>query len=133
MWWQFKISLKSTSLLSCVLFQIQWQPVLSGLVVQFVLGLITIRWSVGRNIFQCIGDRVTIFLGYSNEGARFVYGNDLIDKSIFAFQVSIFCFCTLTLVTFVDSLSLGMLQFRLVIYNNDILKCLSQCACVTSL
>ncbi|PNF32372.1 hypothetical protein B7P43_G10102 [Cryptotermes secundus] len=66
--------------------QIQWHPVLSGLAVQFLLGLITIRWSVGRNIIQCIGDRVAIFLGYSNEGARFVYGSDLIDKGIFAFQ-----------------------------------------------
>lgn len=66
--------------------QIQWHPVLSGLAIQFLLGLITIRWSVGRNIIQCIGDRVTIFLGYSNEGARFVYGSDLIDRGIFAFQ-----------------------------------------------
>lgn len=77
------------------MFQIQWHPVLSGLAMQFLLGLITIRWSVGRNIIQCIGDRVAIFLGYSNEGARFVYGSDLIDKGIFAFQVCIFCFCTL--------------------------------------
>jgi pyrimidine nucleoside transport protein len=115
------------------MFQIQWQPVLSGLAIQFVLGLITIRWSVGRNIFQCIGDRVTIFLGYSNEGARFVYGNDLIDKGIFAFQVSIFCFCTSAFSCFVDSLSLGMLQFSLIPYNNDTLICLSECAYVTSL
>ena len=75
-----------------VIFQIQWYPVLSGLVIQFLLGLITIRWSVGRNIFQCIGDRVAIFLGYSNEGAKFVYGSDLIDKGVFAFQASIFLF-----------------------------------------
>ena len=75
-----------------VIFQIQWHPVLSRLVIQFLLGLITIRWSVGRNIFQCIGERVTILLGYSNEGARFVYGRDLIDKGVFAFQVSIFFF-----------------------------------------
>jgi pyrimidine nucleoside transport protein len=75
-----------------VIFQVQWHPILSGLVIQFLLGLITIRWSVGRNIFQCIGDRVTIFLGYSNEGAMFVYGRDLIDKGVFAFQVSIFFF-----------------------------------------
>lgn len=76
------------------MFQIKWHPVLSGLAIQFLLGLITIRWSVGRNIIQCIGDRVAIFLGYSNEGARFVYGSDLIDKGIFAFQVCIFCFYT---------------------------------------
>jgi len=78
-----------------VIFQIQWYPVLSGLVIQFLLGLITIRWSIGRNVFQCIGDRVAIFLGYSNEGAKFVYGRDLIDKGVFAFQVSIFLFTNL--------------------------------------
>jgi hypothetical protein len=36
---------------------------------------------------------MSIFLGYSNVGARFVYGSDLIDKGVFAFQVCIFCFC----------------------------------------
>ncbi|XP_021935127.1 solute carrier family 28 member 3-like isoform X2 [Zootermopsis nevadensis] len=66
--------------------QIQWYPVLSGLLIQFLLGLVTIRWSIGRNIFHCIGDRVVVFLDYSNMGARFVYGSDLIDKGIFAFQ-----------------------------------------------
>lgn len=86
--WKFKTYVNNTG----VIFQIQWYPVLSGLGIQFLLGLITIRWSVGRNIFQCIGDRVTIFLGYSNEGAKFVYGTDLINKSVFAFQVSIFFF-----------------------------------------
>jgi pyrimidine nucleoside transport protein len=93
------------------MLQIQWHPVLSGLVIQFLLGLVTIRWSVGRSIFQCIGDRVTIFLGYSNVGARFVYGSDLIDKGIFAFQVCIFCFHIGNIGYFVDSLTLYMLQF----------------------
>jgi len=86
--WKFKSYVNNTG----VLFQIQWYPVLSGLVIQFLLGLITIRWSIGRNIFQCIGEKVAIFLGYSNEGAKFVYGRDLIDKGVFAFQVSIFLF-----------------------------------------
>ncbi|XP_069702918.1 uncharacterized transporter YutK-like isoform X2 [Periplaneta americana] len=66
--------------------EIRWRPVLCGLGLQFLFGLITIRWSVGRNIFQCIGDRASIFLSYSDEGARFVFGNNLIDEGIFAFK-----------------------------------------------
>jgi pyrimidine nucleoside transport protein len=60
-----------------------------GLYIQFVLGLIVIRWSVGRSIFQCLGDKVATFLSYSNAGASFVYGNMLIDSGVFAFQVCI--------------------------------------------
>jgi pyrimidine nucleoside transport protein len=60
-----------------------------GLYIQFVLGLIVIRWSVGRSIFQCIGDKVATFLSYSNAGASFVYGDMLIDYGVFAFQVCI--------------------------------------------
>jgi hypothetical protein len=62
-----------------------------------------------------------------------VYGNDLIDKGIFAFQVSIFYFCTLAFSCFVNSLSLGISQFSLITYNNDKLICLPEFAYVTSL
>jgi pyrimidine nucleoside transport protein len=71
------------------MFQIQWRPVLWGLGIQFVLGLITIRWSVGRSIFQCIGDKVATFLAYGDEGSRFVYGDFLIDNGVFVFKVCI--------------------------------------------
>ena len=71
------------------MFQIKWRPVVWGLYIQFVLGLIIIRWSVGRSIFQCIGDKVATFLAYSNAGASFVYGDMLIDSGVFAFQVCI--------------------------------------------
>lgn len=71
------------------MFQIKLRPVLWGLYIQFVLGLITIRWSVGRSIFKCIGDKVATFLSYSNAGSSFVYGDMLIDSGVFAFQVFI--------------------------------------------
>lgn len=34
------------------MLQINWKPVIAGIVSQIVLGLITIRWEVGRNIFR---------------------------------------------------------------------------------
>jgi pyrimidine nucleoside transport protein len=70
-------------------FQIIWRPVILGLYIQFVLGLIIIRWSVGRSIFQCIGDKVATFLGYADAGSSFVYGDMLIDAGVFAFKVCI--------------------------------------------
>jgi pyrimidine nucleoside transport protein len=60
-----------------------------GLYIQFVLGLITIRWSVGRSIFQCIGDKVATFLAYTDAGSSFVYGDMLIGSGVFAFKVRI--------------------------------------------
>jgi pyrimidine nucleoside transport protein len=60
-----------------------------GLYIQFVLGLIIIRWSVGRSIFQCLGNKVATFLSYSDAGSSFVYGNMLIDSGVFAFKVCI--------------------------------------------
>jgi len=70
-------------------FQIKWRPVIWGLYIQFVLGLIIIRWSVGRSIFQCIGDKVATFLAYTDAGSSFVYGDMLIDSGVFAFKVCI--------------------------------------------
>ncbi|KDR11084.1 Sodium/nucleoside cotransporter 1 [Zootermopsis nevadensis] len=66
--------------------QIQWRPVLCGLGIQFVLGLISVRWSVGRSIFQCISGKVATLLAYSDAGSRFVYGDFLIDSGVFVFK-----------------------------------------------
>ncbi|XP_077291965.1 putative transporter YutK isoform X2 [Arctopsyche grandis] len=65
-----------------------WRPVVWGVALQFIMGLITIRWSVGRDIFQCIGDKVSTFLMYSNDGSAFVFSDFLVlEKGVFAFQV----------------------------------------------
>jgi len=66
--------------------QIKWRPVIWGLYIQFVLGLIVIRWSVGRSIFQCLGDKVATFLSYADAGSSFVYGDMLISSGVFAFK-----------------------------------------------
>lgn len=68
--------------------QVKWRPVLLGLLLQFFFGLFTIRWSVGRNIFGCMGDKITNFLSYAINGSAFVYGPDLVyEQSLFAFAV----------------------------------------------
>lgn len=68
--------------------KVNWRPVLLGVTCQILLGLFTIRWDVGRSIFDCLGKKVETFLGYAKEGAKFVYGDHLIfDLGVFAFAV----------------------------------------------
>ena len=66
-----------------------------GTMMQFIFGLLVLRWDVGRRIIDCIGHKVTIFLNYTNTGSGFVYGYLVTDVnnsnialgSIFAFKV----------------------------------------------
>lgn len=75
-------------LLFFLFLQINWHPVVVGFCTQFTLGLVSIRWTVGRNIFHCLGSKVEALLGYSDVGSEFVYGNLLITKeAVFAFKV----------------------------------------------
>ncbi|XP_018303103.1 solute carrier family 28 member 3 isoform X2 [Mycetomoellerius zeteki] len=67
--------------------QVNWKPVIWGLILQFILGLITLRWPVGRSIFQCVSTKVTTFLNYAKSGATFVFSEDIVSKGVFAFTV----------------------------------------------
>uniref|UniRef100_A0A182QQ80 Sodium/nucleoside cotransporter n=1 Tax=Anopheles farauti TaxID=69004 RepID=A0A182QQ80_9DIPT len=67
---------------------INYRPVCAGLLVQVLLGVLCIRWDVGRSIFACIGAKVDTFLSYSTVGAAFVYSDALIHQyAVFAFGV----------------------------------------------
>lgn len=68
--------------------QIKWRPVIWGLILQFILGLITLRWPVGRSIFQCMSGKVATFLDYAKVGASFIFSEDIVNKGVFAFAVS---------------------------------------------
>ncbi|XP_048511454.1 sodium/nucleoside cotransporter 2 isoform X2 [Athalia rosae] len=74
--------------------RVNWTPVLWGLILQFAIGLFTIRWSTGREIFQCIADKMTIFLSYATEGAIFVFSKELVS------EYNVFAFASLTVVFF---------------------------------
>ncbi|XP_044004713.1 solute carrier family 28 member 3 isoform X1 [Aphidius gifuensis] len=68
--------------------KVNWRPVIWGLILQIGFGLLTIRWTVGRSIFECVADKVTIFLNYAKDGSLFVFSEELvIIKSVFAFSV----------------------------------------------
>jgi len=66
--------------------RIRWRSVVWGLTLQFIFGLIILRWKVGRQVFQCLGDKMTTFLGFTENGSSFVYGF-LIEEGVFMFKI----------------------------------------------
>lgn len=60
---------------------IQWRVVLWGTALQFVFALLILRTAVGAAAFQAINDVVVALLGFTVEGARFLFGN-LVQNSV---------------------------------------------------
>ena len=69
--------------------QISWRPVLWGLSLQVTLGVLILRWSTGYLAFKFLGEKVQQFLEFTDEGSKFVFGEQgLIDHPV-AFKVII--------------------------------------------
>uniref|UniRef100_A0A6J0V9N2 Sodium/nucleoside cotransporter n=1 Tax=Pogona vitticeps TaxID=103695 RepID=A0A6J0V9N2_9SAUR len=66
--------------------KVVWRPVIWGIGLQFILGLITLRTKVGFDSFSWLGQQVQTFLEYTNAGAEFVFGEKYTDH-FFAFKV----------------------------------------------
>ncbi|XP_046655316.1 solute carrier family 28 member 3-like [Daphnia pulicaria] len=74
--------------------QIKWTQVIWGMILQFLFGLMVLRWKTGQQVFACLGDRVSIFLKYTDAGSGLVYGHLVTDQNdsgiplgtIFAFK-----------------------------------------------
>ncbi|XP_017798492.1 PREDICTED: solute carrier family 28 member 3-like [Habropoda laboriosa] len=66
--------------------RINWRPVMCGLILQFLFGLLIIRWPVGRSIFECLAGKIEGFLNVAKSGASFVYSDELVDHGVFAFS-----------------------------------------------
>ena len=49
---------------------------------QFIFGLIIMRWEYGRVLFNCVGSKFDTFLGYTDAGSSFVFGY-LVDQKPF--------------------------------------------------
>ncbi|KAJ6641433.1 Solute carrier family 28 member 3 [Pseudolycoriella hygida] len=68
--------------------KIRLRPVICGFALQLLLGVLCIRWEVGRSIFKCLGDKAAKLLSFSTIGSTFVYGKFLSEvASVFAFAV----------------------------------------------
>jgi concentrative nucleoside transporter, CNT family len=55
--------------------RIQWRTVISGVLLQITFGLLILKTDLGRNVFDTIGKGFNAILGFTAEGARFLFGN----------------------------------------------------------
>lgn len=65
---------------------IPWRVVITGTLMQLVLGLIILRTPLGKAFFLQLTNFVTAFLDFSDAGARFVFGDNF-SEHLFAFKV----------------------------------------------
>ncbi|KAK3914609.1 Solute carrier family 28 member 3 [Frankliniella fusca] len=69
--------------------RVRWRPVLTGLLLQLLCGLLTIRLPQGRRALDCLAGKVAALLGCADSGSSFLFGDMLvIEKSLFAFKSS---------------------------------------------
>ncbi|XP_046847941.1 solute carrier family 28 member 3-like isoform X2 [Xenia sp. Carnegie-2017] len=66
--------------------KVVWRPVLWGLSLQFIFGILILRTKGGYDITKYLGDKVTIFLEFSTVGVEFVFGATYYEHFI-AFKV----------------------------------------------
>ncbi|XP_054710609.1 solute carrier family 28 member 3-like isoform X2 [Uloborus diversus] len=83
--------------------KVRWRPLLFGVLIQFLLGLVLLRWPAGRDAFVCFGDKVTAFLGVTDKGSTFVFGylvSGKMEGEKIPDQPAIFAFKVLSVVIF---------------------------------
>ncbi|XP_075535479.1 putative transporter YutK [Dermacentor variabilis] len=54
--------------------KVKWRPVVSGLLLQFVLGLLLVRWHVGRSVLVCFAEKIAAIISFAGRGGSFVFG-----------------------------------------------------------
>ncbi|MFH1011240.1 MAG: nucleoside transporter C-terminal domain-containing protein, partial [bacterium] len=84
-----------------------WRTVLWGVGLQLSFAVLILWTPWGRDVFEWLGRMVTLFLGFSQEGAEFLFGNIVKDefRETFGFQ---FAFAILPTIIFVGSaMSIG--------------------------
>ena len=65
---------------------VRWHPVLWGIGLQFILAVLFLKTQAGFALFEFLGNAVSHFLNFSDQGAKFVFGEDFQDHFI-AFKV----------------------------------------------
>jgi len=67
-------------LLSKAKKMIKWRPIIIGISLQFIFALLILKTAPGQWIFQKLTNAVNILLGFTEEGARFVFGNLVVNN-----------------------------------------------------
>jgi CNT family concentrative nucleoside transporter len=104
------------ALFSTNLRAINWRTVVSGVLLQLLLAVFVIQVPAGRWFFEVAAQMVTTFLGFTDEGARFVFG-----KLATAEGGALFAFLVLPKIIFISSVFsilyyFGILQFVVAIF-----------------
>ena len=93
-----------------------WRTILWGMALQTLLAVFVLQVPVGTTLFQTAGDAVTWFLGFANDGARFLFGNIASNsaehRTVFGMQ---FALTIMPIIVFVSSVTailyhLGIVQ-----------------------
>ena len=94
---------------------IRWRPIATGLALQFVLALVLLQTSLGRALFQTLGDVFLGLLAFVEVGAVFVFGTPDASGARNTQLLTSFAFGTLPSIIFFSSLMsilyhLGLMQ-----------------------
>lgn len=65
---------------------IRWHPVLWGIALQLIFAILILKTAPGLAVFQFLGNCVTQFLNYSDQGAKFLFGESF-EEHFIAFKV----------------------------------------------
>lgn len=92
--------------------KIQWRTILTGIGLQVFFGLIILKTDFGRSIFSTVGKGFNAILGYTGEGAKFLFGSLAVPSDNLGF---IFATMVLPTIIFMSSLMsvlyhLGIMQ-----------------------
>ena len=70
------------------ILQVNWRPVVWGFTLQFVIGILVLRWKPGYDAVQWFSDEIMKFIYYSLEGASVVFGDPMLLLHPYVFVVS---------------------------------------------
>jgi pyrimidine nucleoside transport protein len=54
--------------------RIIWRQIIWALTLQFLFGILILRWEYGKAFFDCVGSKVDTFLEFTDVGSSFVFG-----------------------------------------------------------
>ncbi|PVU85206.1 hypothetical protein BB559_007139 [Furculomyces boomerangus] len=86
---------------------IPWHTVITGLLLQLILGAIVLKTNAGLQLFKWIAGMARVFLGYSIEGVAFLFGDGVRTSTSFAvgvFPAIIFFVSVIQMVYFVGGM-----------------------------
>lgn len=67
--------------------KVQWRAVLWGLLIQFIMGIIILRWPPGYKVCKLMGDGVAKFLSFTDFGSKFVFGEKTYTMHVVVFKI----------------------------------------------